>query len=141
MPAGGLHARQGVINHEHRNKLMKRDIKRFGLALAIAALCHSAAAADLKISALAADSTELDLFSPAADGAYIKSVDQSALKFPIAILEDRNGGFVVRLDGKKYYVNASDVVANNAYDVTAGCDNSFTTELVGATRGIAGKGC
>jgi len=120
---------------------MKRTIKKFGLALAAAALCHGAAAADLKIDALAEGSTELDLFSPGTDGAYIKSVALSALKFPIAIVEDRNGGFVVRLEGKKYYVNGADVVANNVYDVTTTCDNSFSTELVGATRGITGKGC
>ncbi|HWL29179.1 MAG TPA: hypothetical protein VNQ97_09755 [Burkholderiaceae bacterium] len=116
-------------------------MKRFALALAMAALCHAAAAGDLKISALAADATELDLFSPDADGAYLKSVELSKLKFPIAILEDRNGGFIVRLEGKKYYVNGPDVIANNVYKVTAECDNAFTTSLVGATRGIAGKGC
>jgi hypothetical protein len=120
---------------------MKLNMKRFALALAMAAWCHSAVAADLKISALITDATELDLFSPGADGAYIKSVNLSALKFPIAILEDRNGGFIVRLEGKKYYVNAYDVVANNDYKVTAQCDNTFATEYVGATRGIAGKGC
>ncbi|MBC2770180.1 hypothetical protein [Pusillimonas minor] len=120
---------------------MKLNIKQFALAVALGVSCYSTAAADLKISALAADATELDLFSPAADGAYIKSVELSALKFPIAILEDRNGGFIIRFEGKKYYVNAPDVVANNVYKVTAECDNTFSTELVGATRGIAGKGC
>lgn len=121
-------------------KLM--NITRCIGVLTMVVLCHSAAAVDLKISALAASSTELDLFSPAADGAYIKSLELSALKFPIVIVEDRNGGFIIQPEGKeKYYVNAADVVTNKVYKVTAKCDNTFATERVGASRGIAGKGC
>ena len=113
----------------------------FALALALIALSHGAVAKDLKISALAQGLTELDLFSTAASGAYVRSVEPSALKFPIAIIEDRNGGFIIKLEGIAYYVGAADVVTNKVYQVTAGCNNEFTSTLTAATRGIAGKGC
>jgi len=120
---------------------MKPHIKKFGLALAMTAAFHTAASAELSIMSLAQGVTELDLFSPAPSGVYVKTVGPSALQFPIAILEDRNGGFIVRLEGKKYYIGAADVVTNKVYQVTAGCDNAFTTSPAAATRGIAGKGC
>ena len=120
---------------------MRQNFRKFLFAMTCALVSHSAVATDLKVSALQSGVAELDLFSTAASGSYIKSVDAGTLQFPIDILEDRNGGFVIKLGGEKYYVGAADVVTNKKYDVTAGCDNEFATNLVAATRGIAGKGC
>lgn len=120
---------------------MKRHINVVALAVIGMAISHGATAAGLKISSLAQGITELDLFSTASDGAYVMSVDPSTLSFPIPIIEDRNGGFVIKLDGKKYYVGAADVVTNKVYQVTASCDNEFAANPTAATRGIAGKGC
>lgn len=120
---------------------MKKNIKELAFVLSTIILSQSAVATGLKISALADGLTELDLFSTAASGAYVHSVAPSTLKFPIAILEDRNGGFIIKLDGKKYYVGAADVVTNKVYQVTASCDNQFTAAPTAASRGIAGKGC
>lgn len=120
---------------------MKHRIKKLALAAACVAISHGAAATELKISGLAQGVTELDLFSTASSGAYVMSVDPSALKFPITIIKDRNGGFVIKLEGKEYYVGAADVVTNKVYQVTASCDNKFSATPTAATRGIAGKGC
>lgn len=120
---------------------MNQHVKKIAFAVVYAAISHSAVASDLKISSLARGVTELDLFSPAASGAYVMSIDPSTLKFPIPILEDRNGGFIIKLEGKKYYVGAADVVTNKVYQVTAGCDNEFSANPTAASRGIAGKGC
>ncbi len=95
----------------------------------------------MSISSLAKGVSELDLFSVAAGGAYVMSVDPATLTFPIAIVEDRNGGFIIQLEGKKYYVGAADVITNKVYKVTASCDNEFATSPTVASRGIAGKGC
>lgn len=120
---------------------MKQHIKRFALVVTCVAISHGAAATGLKISALAQGVNELDLFSTASSGAYIMSVDPSTLKFPIAIMKDRNGGFIIKLEGKEYYVGAADVITNKVYQVTASCDNELVATPTAATRGIAGKGC
>ncbi len=120
---------------------MKQYINKLALGLACVAMSHSVAATGLKISALQQGVAELDLFSTAASGAYVMSINPSTLKFPINIIEDRNGGFVIKLDGKKYYVGAADVITNKVYEVTASCDNGLTANPNAATRGIAGKGC
>ena len=112
-----------------------------GLAAAVfAAFASAVAAKGLQVIDVAAGVEEIDLHSPKASGEYLRSIPADALSFPIPIVEDRDLGFVIRLEGKNYYVGASDVRTNKVYDVSAKCDNQLA-RASGASRGIAGKGC
>lgn len=111
-------------------------------ALALLGLSGTGAAAkNLQVLGPAHNVQEIDLFAADAQGAYIKSIPANALKYPLPVQKDANGGFIVRIEERVYYIGASDVITNKEYDVTVVCDNAFQVEQGAATRGIAGKGC
>ena len=121
---------------------LKKYAGRVVLSMFCTVISPCLSAQSLSISELTQGLEELDLFSPDAGGAFVRSVDKSALHFPISIIEDRNGGFVIQLDGTKYYVGAADVVTNKKYKVSAKCDGNYIEgHPSAALRGIVGKGC
>ncbi|MER1939359.1 hypothetical protein ABS755_01410 [Castellaniella sp. FW104-16D08] len=120
---------------------MKRYVKTLLLGLALAA--QTSLAADLKIDSFAPDITELDLFSTGANGAYVRSINPKSLTYPIPILDDRNGSFVIRVNGKKYVIQASGANTNKVFQAKAKgvCPNAINGKMEASTRGITGQGC
>lgn len=120
--------------------MRKSNITKIACAIFFA-FTAGASAKTLQILGPAKNVDEIDLFKADQSGAYIKSIPALSLDYPVPIVKDLNGGFIIKLEGKIYYVGASDVQTNKQYDVSVKCDNTFASEQGAATRGVAGEGC
>lgn len=122
---------------------MSLHFKRILMALCLGLLGHAAQAAGLMIYSVAPDVTELDLFDAKAGGAYAKTIDPATLRYPIPILEDLNGSYIIRIDGKRYAVDAAIVNTNKTFHAKAKgeCVSMLDGDRQASGRGITGQGC
>lgn len=93
----------------------------------------------LQVTGPAKGVAEVDLRHPTTKK-IIKTVDANKLNYPITIISDQQMGFIINVEGKSYYVMASDVTTNKVYKITSECANQMASPTA-ASRGIAGKGC
>lgn len=107
-------------------------------------LCSAMVSADnvSTVNGLAEGVTSLDLFD-ATNGSYVKTLEAIDVNFPLAVLEDQEGGYVVMIDGKKVTIANSFVVTDKVFDVSGepDCNNSLGNNSTASTRGITPKGC
>ncbi len=95
----------------------------------------------LQVTGLADGVHELDLFDTQS-GTYMHSEPATTLNFPIQILLDRQGDYIIELQGQQYAIGSTLVTTNKQVSLKAEpvCDNTMA-QPTGATRGITGKGC
>ncbi|WP_043531912.1 hypothetical protein [Litchfieldella xinjiangensis] len=92
------------------------------------------------VNGVKAGVSEVDLFDPSS-GSYVRSVAADSLHYPIDILEDQQGMFVIELEGTRYSVGSSFINTTKTYNVSAECQNALNTHTVASSRGVAGNGC
>lgn len=95
----------------------------------------------IQVTGLASGVGELDLFDTQS-GAYQHSQPASELVFPIQILDDLQGTYIIELQGQRYAIGSTLVTTNKqiALATDPNCNNDMAKPS-GASRGITGKGC
>ncbi|MYL24922.1 hypothetical protein GLV89_14165 [Halomonas alkaliantarctica] len=121
--------------------MTKERYVRAASAILMGLIVQCASAADLlMIKGVKEGVSEVDFFDPTS-GSYMRSVAADTLQFPIDILEDQQGMFVIEFEGERYAVGSSFINTTKRYDVIAECENILNTNMIASSRGVAGKGC
>ncbi|CAM4128756.1 hypothetical protein VRRI112168_15260 [Vreelandella rituensis] len=121
--------------------MTRERYKQVASAILMGLLVQSTCAAEtLMIKGVKAGVTEVDLFDPSS-GSYVRSVAADGIQYPIDILEDQQGMFVIEIEGERYTVGSSFINTTKTYNVIADCQNALNTSTVASSRGVAGKGC
>ena len=101
-------------------------------------------ATELHIEGLTRGQTEMDLFSPET-GAFIKELMADTITFPIPIIEDLGGEYLIDIEGQHFKVGSSSVITNNIIhthiDATTACKTEIIRNPSASTRGLVNKGC
>lgn len=122
---------------------MKRPLTALALSC-LMIFSSSATSSELQIESLTRGLSELDLFSPET-GAFIKEIEISQLQFPIPILEDLGGEFLIHWDEQPFKVGSSSVITNQVLhmeiDATASCKTALVRNPSATTRGLVNQGC
>lgn len=122
---------------------MKRHLTYLALCFLIV-ISSTASSSDLQIESLTRGLNELDLFSPET-GAFVKEIQATQLHFPIPIVEDLGGEFLIFWDEQPFKVGSSSVITNQVLqmeiDATASCNTTLVRNPSASTRGLVNKGC
>lgn len=121
-------------------------MRRIYISILLLITCFSSVASstELWIESLTRDMKELDLFDPSS-GEFVQEVPISDLAFPIAIIEDLGGDYLIEINGLFFKVGSSAVVTNHVPETNINaaetCNTSIGRSPTASSRGLVINGC